>query len=105
MKAFITALTIALAACILTGCATATEYHVAKTGIDGNPGTKVKPFKTISAAAEVAQAGDTITVHEGVYRERINPPRGGTSDDKRITYQAAKSEKVVVKGSEIVTRA
>ncbi len=53
-------------------------------------------------AAEIAQPGDVITVHEGVYRERINPPRGGQSDSKRITYQAAKGKKVVIKGSEII---
>ena len=61
-----------------------------------------KPFKTISAAARVAQPGDVITVHEGVYRERITPPRGGTSDRKRIVYQAAPGEKVEIKGSEVV---
>jgi len=44
-----------------------------------------------------------ITVHEGVYRERVNPPRGGSSDDKRIVYHAAAGEKVIIKGSEIVT--
>ena len=27
--------------------------------------------------------GDTITVHAGVYRERVNPPRGGTSEEIR----------------------
>jgi alpha-N-arabinofuranosidase len=100
MKAFIKALIMALTACVFTGCAT--EYHVATTGLDSNPGTRSKPFKTISAAAVIARPGDTITVHEGVYRERINPPRGGTSDKKRIVYQAAKGEKVVIKGSEIV---
>ena len=101
MKTFFTVLTIVLAICVLTGCAT--TYHVSTAGLDINPGTQSKPFKTISAAAKVAQAGDMITVHEGVYRERVNPPRGGTSDDKRITYQAAKGEKVVIKGSEVVT--
>ena len=44
-----------------------------------------------------------ITVHESVYRERINPPRGGTSNEKRIVYQAAKGETVCIKGSEVVT--
>ena len=29
----------------------ATEYHVSVSGQDENPGTKSKPFKTISAAA------------------------------------------------------
>jgi alpha-N-arabinofuranosidase len=41
-------------------------------------------------------------VHKGVYRERINPPRGGISDDKRIVYQAAAGEKVIIKGSEVI---
>jgi len=43
-----------------------------------------------------------IIIHEGTYRERINPPRGGTSDDKRILYQAAKGKKVIIKGSEVI---
>ena len=81
----------------------ATEYHVAVTGKDTNKGTLSHPFLTIAAAATVAQPGDVITVHEGTYRERINPPRGGESDKKRIIYQAAKGEKVIIKGSEIVT--
>ena len=98
MKWFITALTISLAACSLY----AKEYHVSTTGLDQNPGSKSKPFKTISAAAQIAQPGDTITVHTGVYRERVNPPRGGKSDKKRITYQGAKGQKVTIKGSEIV---
>jgi len=85
-----------------TGDLGGVEYHVSVNGDDSNPGTKSKPFRTISAVAKVAQPGDVITVHEGVYRERINPLRGGTSDDKRIVYRAAKGEKVVIKGSEIV---
>lgn len=85
------------------GCTvSSTEYHVSTIGNDDNPGTKSKPFKTISAAAALAQAGDVITVHEGIYRERVNPPRGGLSDTERITYQAAHGEKVVIKGSEEV---
>jgi len=98
MKAFITALTITLTACSLY----AKEYHVSTTGLDGNPGSKSKPFKTISTAAQIAQPGDTITVHEGTYRERINPPRGGTSESKRIVYRAAKGEVVIVKGTEVI---
>ena len=90
MKTF---LTILLA---ITTIASAREYHVAPTGSDKHPGTKEQPFKTISAAADVAQPGDIITVHEGVYRERVDPPRGGESDAKRITYQAAPGEKVTI---------
>ena len=65
-------------------------------------GTKSAPLRSIQRAADLAQPGDVITVHQGVYRERITPPRGGTSNRKRITYQAAKGEKVEIRGSEVV---
>lgn len=80
--------------------ALAKEFQVSVHGNDGNDGSAQKPFRTISAAARVAQPGDVITVHAGVYRERINPPRGGISDSERIVYQAAPGEKVEIAGSE-----
>ncbi len=82
----------------------AAEFHVAVNGKDSNSGTQAEPLRTIQRAAELAQPGDAITVHEGVYRERINPPRGGQSDAKRIVYQAAPGEKVEIKGSEVVKK-
>ena len=91
-----------LALAALTLNLPATEFHVAISGKDSNMGTATAPFLTIQHAADVAQPGDVITVHAGTYRERINPPRGGESDAKRITYQAAPGEKVEIKGSEIV---
>jgi hypothetical protein len=83
--------------------ACATEFHVAVTGRDTASGTKSAPFRTIQHAADVAQPGDVIIVHAGVYRERVNPPRGGTSDARRIVYRAAPGEQVEIKGSEVVT--
>ncbi|MDX9883533.1 MAG: right-handed parallel beta-helix repeat-containing protein [Prolixibacteraceae bacterium] len=80
----------------------AKEYHVAKNGNDNNQGTTEAPLLTIQTASLWAQPGDTITVHEGTYRERVTPPRGGLSDTNRIVYRAAENEKVEIKGSEIV---
>jgi len=80
----------------------AKEVHVSVKGNDTNDGSASKPFKTISAAARIAQPGDVITVHEGIYRERVTPPRGGESDTKRIVYQAAPGENVAIKGSEAI---
>lgn len=74
--------------------------HVAKNGDDNNPGSLKSPLLTISKAAEMAYPGDRIVVHQGVYRESIHPPRGGTSPQKTIHYQAAKNQKVVISGSE-----
>ncbi|MBM4093629.1 MAG: DUF1565 domain-containing protein [Planctomycetes bacterium] len=59
-----------------------TEFHVAVNGDDSNPGTRAAPLRTIQRVANLGLPGDTITVHEGVYRERVNPPRGGESDTK-----------------------
>lgn len=78
------------------------EFHVAPGGSDTQPGTAAAPFRTIQRAAEAAQPGDVITVHAGIYREYVRPPRGGLSDDRRITYQAAPGEKVEIRGSEVI---
>ncbi len=86
-----------------TGFASAKELHVSVDGADANEGTRAAPFRTIQHAANLAQPGDVITVHAGVYRERIDPPRGGESRDKPIVYQAADGELVQIKGSEVVT--
>ncbi|MEJ6951039.1 right-handed parallel beta-helix repeat-containing protein [Natronospora cellulosivora (SeqCode)] len=75
-------------------------YHVAKNGTDLGKGTKGDPFLTINKAASLAMPGDTVVVHEGEYREWVKPVNSGLSNTRRITYQAADGEKVVIKGSE-----
>ena len=91
-----------LFALILSSTAFGEEYHVAKNGAGNNLGTAESPFLTIQKAAEIAQPGDVITIHEGIYCERITPPRGGTSNEQRIVYRAAEGEHVEIKGSEII---
>jgi len=88
---------------LMTHASIATEYFVSqKIGNDKNKGTQKSPFKTIQHAADIAIAGDTVTVLEGVYREQIVPKNGG-KEGKPIIYQAAKDAKVEIKGSEIIT--
>lgn len=79
------------------------EYHVAVTGCDYAAGTAEAPFLTISRAAREAVAGDKVIVHAGVYREWVKPQNPGMSDTRRIVYEAAPGEKVVIKGSEQIT--
>ena len=85
-----------------TAMAAQTYYIQGTVGSDSNPGTESQPFLTINHAAQVAQAGDTVIVKAGTYREWVNPANGGTSDTERITYKAAPGETVYVKGSEQV---
>jgi hypothetical protein len=81
----------------------AREIHVAKTGSDSGSGDQSSRYLTINKAAFVAQPGDIVTVHAGMYREWVKPVRGGTGESNRITYRAAPAERVIVKGSERVT--
>ncbi len=76
--------------------------YVSKSGHDDNPGTAQAPCLRISHAAQLAQAGDTVVVGAGTYREYIDPPRGGTPSAP-IVYQAKPGEVIFVKGSEVVT--
>ena len=76
--------------------------HVATGGADNADGSEGRPLRTISRAAELARPDDTVLVHAGEYREWVRPRRGGLSDARRITYQAAPGEHVVIKGSERV---
>lgn len=78
-------------------------YHVSAQGSNRNQGDENAPFRTISRAAEVMEAGDRVIVHEGTYREWVKPARGGKNELSRIVYEAAPGEKVVIKGSEEVS--
>lgn len=81
----------------------ASTLHVATTGSDIADGSESAPFRTINRAAQVARPGDTVLVHAGVYREWVDPRRGGLSDQRRITYRPADGEHVLITGSEPVT--
>lgn len=76
------------------------KFYVAKNGCDFSDGSSEHPFLTINKAAKTAETGDRIIVHEGEYREWVKPFHSGSSDICRIIYEAAKGEKVVIKGSE-----
>jgi hypothetical protein len=69
---------------------------------DSNPGSKERPFLTINRAAQVLQPGERVVIMSGVYRERVDPRRGGAGPDKMISYEAAPGAAVVVKGSRLV---
>jgi hypothetical protein len=78
----------------------ATEYYVAPTGNDSNPGTLEQPFGTVQKGADTAVAGDTVYLRGGTYA--ITTPKtsgagilfskSGTSDTNRIKYWAYPGE-------------
>jgi hypothetical protein len=71
---------------------------------DKGSGSKERPFRTIGKAAQVLQPGERVEIAEGIYREWVNPARGGSGPDKMISYEAAPGAKVVVKGSAVLDK-
>ena len=64
-------------------------------------GSKSRPFRTISQAAFVAQAGDQVLVAPGIYREEVSPRWAGTQDAP-IVYRSAEPRAAVITGAEPV---
>lgn len=77
-------------------------WFVSPGGSDINPGTITRPLKTIQAAANIAQPGDTVDIRAGVYRETVTPRHSGTSSAP-ITFTAYSNEKVIIDGANPVT--
>ncbi len=79
-------------------------YHVAKTpaASDSNPGTEAAPFETIQRAVDLAKAGDTVIIHDGTYRERVDAKHSGTPS-RPIKIMAAEGEEPVISAFEEIS--
>jgi hypothetical protein len=78
-------------------------------GLDANPGTRVKPLKTISRAAVIASANHwnniptTITINPGIYRELVQISGTDPNVGTPVTFQASTIGSVIISGSDVWT--
>ncbi|ADE53665.1 right-handed parallel beta-helix repeat-containing protein [Coraliomargarita akajimensis] len=88
---------------IIPAYALAAIYHVdqASTALIED-GSAAYPFKTIAQASAILSAGDTCTIHRGIYRETIAPTQSG-SNGAPIRYVAYENDPVVVSGTHPVS--
>ncbi|MFB3882384.1 MAG: right-handed parallel beta-helix repeat-containing protein [Armatimonadota bacterium] len=56
-------------------------------------------FRTIGEATAKAEAGDTVLIHGGTYRERVTVEKSGTAE-RPIRFEAAPGEQVVLTGAD-----
>jgi hypothetical protein len=83
----------------------ATDYFVSAAGSDANDGRGPgadHAWRTIQAGVDHLQAGDTLVLRRGVYRETVMFPRNGT-EQSPIVLRPYQDEKVIVSGCEPVT--
>jgi hypothetical protein len=69
----------------LTGASFAADIFVSPSGVDSSPGTRSDPVRTISRAAELVRAGQTVHVAPGIYAEAVHSRASGTAIE-RIRY-------------------
>jgi hypothetical protein len=97
---------LALGLCLTV--AEATEYFVAVNhpgASDDNDGLSLgEPFKTLGRGAQLLSPGDTLTIQEGIYREKLQLDVDGSSSNP-IVIRAHPGEegRVVIRGSNLVT--
>jgi hypothetical protein len=96
-------------ACLLAASAlssAAANYEVAQHdphASDDSNGTSDYPWKTIAKAAEKVGRGDSVVVHEGVYRESVVVKASGSAQSP-IIFRAAPGEHVMITGADHLTK-
>jgi hypothetical protein len=96
---------IALVVWFGAGRLSAAERYVATGGNDANSGAgpeDSKALRTIQAAVDKLQPGDTLLIRGGTYRETVTFHRSGTAAQP-ILIKPFQNEKVVVSGCDPVT--
>jgi hypothetical protein len=89
---------------MLGGGSRAVDYYVSPRGNDANDGSGPadgKALRTVQAAVDKAQPGDSVLLRTGVYRETVVFPRSGTAE-RPITVKPGAKEKPVISGCEPV---
>ena len=78
------------------------KYYVNAAATAGGDGSEKKPFNKIQMAADIAAPGDEVIVAPGIYRENVNPKRGG-KEGAPIVYRSSKPLGAHITGAEVLT--
>lgn len=84
--------------CLAGICASLAEgsvHYVSPGGDDRSPGTREKPWATLSHAADQAHAGTTVLLMDGIYRETLRIRQSGTPD-KPVVFAAVPGARPVI---------
>ncbi|MFI2130677.1 right-handed parallel beta-helix repeat-containing protein [Lysinibacillus fusiformis] len=66
-------------------------------GDDTNNGTKLSPYRTLKKAALEAEAGTTVLIRKGIYKEKLAVIHSGTKLNP-VIFKAYENEEVILSG-------
>jgi hypothetical protein len=75
------------------------EYFVSLAGRDTNPGTITQPFRTIAQGVSVVQAGDILSLRQGVYVEPVRIASKCGTATRPIVIRSYPGEQATIDGS------
>ncbi len=74
------------------------EYFIATNGDDNNDGSQISPWKTLGSGFARINAGDTLTLREGIYR-LVEENNLSVINKPNITFQGYTGERIQLFGS------
>ena len=74
-------------------------YFVATNGDNSGNGSRTAPWATVQHAADLAGAGDTVLVRQGVYNEHVAFRHSGSAGSGYITFASYPGETATVDGA------
>lgn len=75
----------------------AKTIFVDSNGNDSNNGSKLSPYRTLKKAALEAEAGSTVFIRKGIYKEKLSVIHSGTKSNP-IIFKAYENEEVILSG-------
>ena len=84
---------------LMANAASGTTYYVATNGSDSNPGTLQEPWASVQHGADVALAGDTVLVRQGVYNEHVEFLASGNAANGYVTFASYPGETATMDGT------
>lgn len=80
--------------------------YVSRDGSDDNDGKSWETaYRTLSAASEAANPGDTILVAPGIYREPLRIWQNGLSEDQHLTFRSVEPGGAIIDLAELYPNA
>lgn len=83
----------------LGGVSFGTKYYVSTFGSDSNPGSVLQPFRTIAKGISVLEAGDILSLRQGVYHGAIDVAGKHGTANNPITIRSYPGEHAYIEAS------
>jgi hypothetical protein len=88
-----------LAIVLFSQAAFGATYYVSSDGLDDDPGTQMRPWRSLAKANASVRPGDTVMLADDIYQGVIEPQRSGRGNAP-ISFRAQSRHGAIIKGGQ-----